>query len=121
MNLLSVTKTYTKAALHTLQAIPFTVPEDVGGLLISFTYAPKLDGGLPNLITLTLDGPNGWEGTKHGPHEVNTFRIGKNSSPGFLSTDNITPGKWVITLCFASVINSVEVGIDVTAGSAANN
>ena len=69
---------------------------------------------LTNHITISLDSPVCWLGTKHSPGYDNNYMIGAQSSPGFLDTE-ILPGGWTVTLSFNSVITeTVECSVLIT-------
>lgn len=109
--------------------IPFTLPEAVQSMTITFSYAPKtLDGGeqarqkieacllhaagetraqypdwthylpLKNLITLSLDAPDGYRGCAHRQAQQQTHVLTETTaSPGFLP-GALSKGAWQIVL-----------------------
>lgn len=108
--------------------LPFTVPFDASKIQIFYTYAPKMLDGTPalekaeaclcrdageyrgeypaaacylplnNLITLSLDAPDGYRGCAHRQAPQQTHILTQNScSPGFLP-GKIQKGEWKLWL-----------------------
>ena len=126
--------------------LPFTLPFDGEELKITFCYSPKIleneaeaqnqikyclirDGyeeeickweeylPLKNLITLSLDDPEGYRGCahRHSPYQEHNISE-KSASPGFLK-GRIIKGEWKAVLnVHALVTQSCDVHIKVEAG-----
>ncbi len=109
--------------------IPFSVPEGMGKLCITYSYSPKTledkeksyelirenilrdapedfdlytdyEEFLPlkNLVTLSLNSPEGFRGAAHRHDENQYHEIGEHfASPGFLKGE-ITAGQWSLCL-----------------------
>lgn len=118
--------------------IPFTVPEGISKLFITYSYSPKnlrdkeksyelikenilrdapedidrypdYDEFLPlkNLVTLSLDSPEGFRGAAHRHDENQFHEIGKSfASPGFLKS-NIIEGEWRLSLNVHAVVTDI--------------
>ena len=126
-----------RACEKTNVILPFTVPENTTLLRISYSYAPKtLDGEaarplieaclrrdagefaaqypdwthflpLKNLVTVSLDDPNGFRGCAHRQADMQTHILSAaEASPGFLSGD-LPAGEWRLTLNVHALVTKI--------------
>ncbi len=118
--------------------IPFTVPEGIKKLFITYSYSPKIledkeksyelirenilrdapedvnrypdyEEFLPlkNLVTLSLDSPDGFRGAAHRHDENQYHEINKDfASPGFLKGEIIS-GQWTLSLNIHAVVTDI--------------
>ena len=118
--------------------IPFTVPEGVKKLFITYSYSPKnledkeksyrlikenilrdapedmdrykdYEEFLPlkNLVTLSLDSPEGFRGAAHRQDDSQHHEIGEDlTSPGFIKGE-ITAGQWSLCLNVHALVTDI--------------
>ncbi len=118
--------------------IPFTVPEGIKKLFITYSYSPKILENkeksyelirenilrdapedmdrytdyeefmpLKNLVTLSLDSPEGFRGAAHRHDETQFHEIGESfASPGFLKS-KIIAGEWRLSLNIHAVVTDI--------------
>ncbi len=130
---------------RTTKIFDFTLPEGNYALLVQLDYLPKRSENsedslqiiestlrdhapwmytsdrsrylpLTNLITVSLDSPDGYCGNAHNPSSSQSIYIGRKfASPGFLS-DALVPGKWRLCLhIHALVTDQCTVNVSVSA------
>lgn len=75
---------------------PFTVPADCSRLTLRMHYAPRLAGGISNLLTLTLFDPNGFRGAGHRGGDTHVVELTPTTAtPGYLA-GALPAGEWTI-------------------------
>lgn len=115
----------TKENQKTNITLPFTLDSSAEKLVITYSYSPKILADreesirlieewtntdtekylpLKNLVTLSLDSPDGYRGAAHRHAENQTHIISESfSSNGFLKT-KIKKGEWKISLNVHAVV-----------------
>lgn len=126
--LLKVRGTLTPSCSRSHVNYVFHLDKDIKTMNISFSYSPKfLDDDvkarhliedhlseygasdsdkknwktnlpLKNLLTLSLDGPNGFKGAAHRQDKEQELTIGEKSASDGLKTGKLEKGKWTVTI-----------------------
>jgi len=141
MIVLSYNKVLTPEDAYTHIKLPFKVKGTFGSLIINFAYEPKtladeqkaislIEEGLAkcgesidcareylpvnNLITISLDSPQGYIGAAHRHINKQTHRISNEFADfGFIKTDILT-GDWSITISTHYIASSrIAVSLEV--------
>ena len=97
---------------------PFTCPEGVTELHLRWHFDPPGAGELRTLITLSVEGPDGFRGAGHRHGAMHEVVLSEHAAtPGYLKGP-ILPGQWTVTLHTHLVMGQTSGELRVTGEAA---
>ncbi|MEZ4732301.1 MAG: CehA/McbA family metallohydrolase [Caldilineaceae bacterium] len=75
---------------------PFTVPAACSRLTLRLHYAPRVAGGITNLLTLTLFDPNGFRGAGHRGGDTHEVELTPTAATRGYLIGALPPGEWTV-------------------------
>lgn len=95
----------------------FTVPAECSRLTLRLHYAPRIAGGITNLLTLTLFDPNGFRGAGHRGGDTHEVELTPTTATRGYLVGALPPGEWTVQIDTHMVLpgEPVRYTLDVTA------